>query len=472
MAGLVAAWQLTQAGLKPVLVESRGYTGGLVAGSQLAGIAYDIGAEGWATRRPDTSQLATELGLVVEPPVRQPSWVWFDDGAFAMPSDAVLGIPSDVTSTDVVTAIGGTAADLAAGLDSRPVPDEVPESLGELVRTRLGEEVLTRLVGPIAGGIHAAVPDLLSADVVAPGLRAALVRTGSLQQAVAAQVRARGDSQVVASVAGGMFRMPQTLHEQIEAAGGQILTRTGAKSISASPTTAGAASDLVPDGHDAQGGRWLVTTAATSRNPNPSLPPIPDGEPVTYCTDRVIVACSAAPALDLLSGVIDVTGPALTAGAPIAHVNLALQAPELDGAPRGGGMLVAPGSTTVKAKALTHLSRKWPSLGASCPSHVHLVRVSYGRKGEKAVPLSVKQALTDASVLFGVKLTSDQLLDSAIIHWDGALAPTTPRTRAWVQELHARLEKVPGLALTGAWASGSGIGALVPHARTAARKLA
>ncbi|MDU4677587.1 MAG: protoporphyrinogen oxidase, partial [Cutibacterium granulosum] len=234
----------------------------------------------------------------------------------------------------------------------------------------------------------------------------------------------------------------------------------------------GAANVPKPDGHDAQGGRWLVTTAATSRNPNPSLPPIPDGEPVTYCTDRVIVACSAAPALDLLSDVIDVTGPALTAGAPIAHVNLALQAPELDGAPRGGGMLVAPGSTTVKAKALTHLSRKWPSLGASCPSHVHLVRVSYGRKGEKAVPLSVEQALTDASVLFGVKLTSDQLLDSAIIHWDGALAPATPRTRAWVQELHARLEKVPGLALTGAWASGSGIGALVPHARTAARKLA
>ncbi|MEA5639512.1 protoporphyrinogen/coproporphyrinogen oxidase [Cutibacterium granulosum] len=481
MAGLVAAWQLTQAGLKPVLVESRGYTGGLVAGSQLAGIAYDIGAEGWATRRPDTSQLATELGLVVEPPVRQPSWVWFDDGAFAMPSDAVLGIPSDVTSADVVTAIGGKAADLAAELDSRPVPDEVPESLGELVRTRLGEEVLTRLVGPIAGGIHAAAPDLLSADVVAPGLRAGLVRTGSLQQAVAAQVRIRGDSPVVASVAGGMFRMPQTLHEQIEAAGGRILTRTGAKSISvsptglepgASPTTAGAANVPTPDGHDAQGGRWLVTTAATSRNPNPSLPPIPDGEPVTYCTDRVIVACSAAPALDLLSDVIDVTGPALTAGAPIAHVNLALQAPELDGAPRGGGMLVAPGSTIVKAKALTHLSRKWPSLGASCPSHVHLVRVSYGRKGEKAVPLSVEQALTDASVLFGVKLTSDQLLDSAIIHWDGALAPTTPRTRAWVQELHARLEKMPGLALTGAWASGSGIGALVPHARTAARKLA
>ena len=44
MAGRVAAWQLTQEGLRPVLVESRGYTGGLVAGSPLAWSSYDIGA--------------------------------------------------------------------------------------------------------------------------------------------------------------------------------------------------------------------------------------------------------------------------------------------------------------------------------------------------------------------------------------------------------------------------------------------
>ena len=31
MAGLVAAWQFTQEGLRPVLVESRGYTGGLLS---------------------------------------------------------------------------------------------------------------------------------------------------------------------------------------------------------------------------------------------------------------------------------------------------------------------------------------------------------------------------------------------------------------------------------------------------------
>ena len=55
MAGLVAAWQFTQEGLHPVLVESRGYTGGLIARSTLAGISYDIGAEGWAVRLPDLS---------------------------------------------------------------------------------------------------------------------------------------------------------------------------------------------------------------------------------------------------------------------------------------------------------------------------------------------------------------------------------------------------------------------------------
>ena len=73
MAGLVAAWQFTQEGLHPVLVESRGYTGGLIARSTLAGISYDIGAEGWAVRLPDTAELATELGLTVEKPTIAPS---------------------------------------------------------------------------------------------------------------------------------------------------------------------------------------------------------------------------------------------------------------------------------------------------------------------------------------------------------------------------------------------------------------
>ena len=57
-------------------------------------------------------------------------------------------------------------------------------SLGELVRRRMGERVLDDLVVPIAGGVHSTHPDQLDPDRVAPGLRAALLREGSLARAV------------------------------------------------------------------------------------------------------------------------------------------------------------------------------------------------------------------------------------------------------------------------------------------------
>lgn len=220
----------------------------------------------------------------------------------------------------------------------------------------------------------------------------------------------------------------------------------------------------------ASGDRWYLPQSGSI------FAPVTDGEIRSFLTPRVVVACSAGPATKLLSNVIDTVGPELAPGAPIGHVNLALQAPALDSSPRGNGMLVAPGTTTVTAKALTHMSAKWPSLRESCPEGLHLLRVSYGRSGEANVALSVDQALTDASVLLGVDLSAEQVVDSQIIHWTGSLAPTTPQARAWRDGLHRQLEVLNQsgqgrIGLVGSWASGSGIAALVPQARRTVRQL-
>ncbi|MDU4206004.1 MAG: NAD(P)-binding protein, partial [Cutibacterium acnes] len=229
MAGLVAAWQFTQEGLHPVLVESRGYTGGLIARSTLAGISYDIGAEGWAVRLPDTAELATELGLTVEKPTIAPSWVYFDDACFAMPDNAILGIPANLSDPAVIIALGAEEAARAAELDRAPMPEDLPRDLGTLVASRMGSEVLRRLVTPIAGGIHAADPHLLSVDVVSPGLRAAAQATGSLAAGVALCRSRMPAGPAVASVAGGMFIMPAELRRQAEQAGATTMTRVGAR---------------------------------------------------------------------------------------------------------------------------------------------------------------------------------------------------------------------------------------------------
>ncbi|MCQ8210819.1 protoporphyrinogen oxidase, partial [Cutibacterium acnes subsp. acnes] len=76
----------------------------------------------------------------------------------------------------------------------------------------------------------------------------------------------------VASVAGGMFIMPAELRRQAEQAGATTMTRVGARGLTR------------------HGDQWLVETAGTSRNPDPSLPPVTDGEIRSFLTPRVVVA--------------------------------------------------------------------------------------------------------------------------------------------------------------------------------------
>src|SRR4029453_10475823 len=68
-------------------------------------------------------------------------------------------------------------------------------SVAELVRKRMGKRVLDRLVAPVVGGVHSADPGLLDVDMVAPGLREAQSKHGSLAAAVAAQRKASAQRQ-------------------------------------------------------------------------------------------------------------------------------------------------------------------------------------------------------------------------------------------------------------------------------------
>lgn len=63
IAGLSAAWQLSQDGLKPLLVEARGYLGGLIAPGYIGPVQVDLGAETFVPRGVETAQMVAALGL-------------------------------------------------------------------------------------------------------------------------------------------------------------------------------------------------------------------------------------------------------------------------------------------------------------------------------------------------------------------------------------------------------------------------
>ena len=537
IAGLTATWDLVRAGLRPLLIEARGYTGGLVAAGSIGGARMDLGAEGFVVRGRAATSMLAELGLRTAAPHGRPrlflpplapgtgagSSRW---GLHRFPDHAYLGIPADPLAADVVAIIGQEAAHRAA--QDANLPGEVgtsPEDPGDLasfVTTRMGAGVLERLVRPIVAGIHSADPADLAADVVMPGLRRATAELGSLSAAVAAVLERRrarkdgaGGRSVDAAVEGGLFRLTDALREAIEAGGGSVRTRTGAQW-------------LRPGGdQDCAGGEaptaWRVGIAPTRRGPTPSDEPVPDGAQEVVVTDRVVVACSAGAALRLLQGIPGLPASAteltVPVGAPIARFTLVARAPELSGEPVGSGLLVAPtgvaepgelagpaepaaaasssadagasdlasdgtvpggGSASptacpVRAKALSHLSAKWPWVGAELRAlhgpDVHALRLSYGRPGQPRPQVDLQVALDDVAALTGVRIEPEAVIDHMLVRWDGTLPPVTPAYRERTTRLEEQLAPVSGLEVTGAWVAGTGIAAVVEHARAAAGRL-
>ena len=522
IAGLSAAWQLSQDGFKPLLVEARGYLGGLIAPGYIGPVQVDLGAETFVPRGVETAQMVAALGLEALAPSGDGARLFLPPNRANGESrwrlwrflrDAYLGIPADPGADDVVAVLGAKAAQRAA--QDRHLGSEVGqgaegEILAGFVAARMGQAVVDRLVRPIVAGIYTCDPADLATDTVTPGLRQATREHGCLADAVAFLLarsrKATGGRSVDKCVRGGMFQLTAALSQAITTAGGTVLTRVGAQQLiapdaagnadtasgAATCGASGASNAASHDASDSSGtpdssGYWQVVLAPTKPGPTPSSEPVPAGTPRTLRTKRLVVACSARPALRLLASAnlaaldTDITIPV---GAPIARYSLLVDSPELDAAPVGQGLLVAPASpascadtqagaveSPVGAKALSHLNVKWPWIAHALAPHQHLLRLSYGRLGQSEPQVSLEQALADVQVLTGVTIHPEQVSEHKLVRWNGTLPPLPPSYRARIAAFMSQVENIEGLAVTGAWVGGTGVNAVVAHARTNARRL-
>jgi oxygen-dependent protoporphyrinogen oxidase len=453
VAGLVAARELALSGLRPLVLEAWRSPGGVVGRHEVDGLALDAGAESFATRGGVVAALADELGLAdrVVTPERHGAWVRLPSGAGPLPRTGLLGIPADPWAADVRRTIG-LAGSLRASLD-RLLPARLGTAegttLGALVRARAGRRVLDRLVRPVVAGVHAAEPDDVAADAVAPGLVAAVRREGSLARGVTAQRALAPAGSAVAGFRGGLHVLVDALAADLAAHGGAVRTGAPVQAV----TRAGDGFAVTLDG--------------------------PDGAAETLTTPRLVVATPRA--VDLLAGVAPgLTGLTTDPGADIVLVTLVLDAPALDAAPRGTGVLVARGVAGVRAKALTHATAKWAWLAEAAGPGRHVVRLSYGRAGEAAgAPDALPRdpdaltdlALQDAAAVLGVPLRCEQVRAAARVRWRQGLPVPSAAHRETVRRVRAAVADVPGLAVVGAWVSGNGLASVVPDARATAAAL-
>ncbi|MBF4572199.1 FAD-dependent oxidoreductase [Herbiconiux sp. VKM Ac-1786] len=477
--GLVTALQLAKLGHSVHVVEAREQPGGFVGAHELAGIRLDSGAESFATRKGTVAALAAEVGLgdEVVAPNRAGAWVRWNGGTAPLPAAGILGIPG-VPLADDVRRVIGWGGSLRAYLDRlMPLLRVRPEhDLGDIVRRRMGRRVLDRLVTPVVAGVHSADPSDVDVRTVAPGLTQAMTTQGSLSGAVMALREQAPAGSQVQGVVGGMHRLIAALEEQLAFYGGTLETGTRVVSLQR-------LGEQGPDeGADARP-RWSVELAPSAPAPVPSsVSPsaaspesAPPSAPRRLTARALVVAAGFRPALALLSDAGVAALPAADAWpepASVAIATIVVDDARLDAHPRGTGVLVAPGTTGVTAKALTHSTAKWSWLAARLPPHRHVLRLSYGRGGETLVEPELGTVLADASTLLGVPLSRADVVDSDLVRWDDSLAFATVGHKARVAQLAEAVSAVPGLDVVGAWVSGTGLAATVEQAKASASVVA
>lgn len=411
VAGLVVARELVLLGHAVRILEASDHPGGQVAGHLVGDVRLDLGAEAFATRDGVVSAYLERLGLAqrVVAPLDAPAWLCTATGDLVpLPAVSLLGIPSAPLARDVVRVVGrgGAWRGLVDALLPGPVGSRLP-TLGALVRRRMGDAILERLVAPVVEGIHSTHPDRLPVSAV-PGLVHNLLRENSLSRAV---TRMRIDApagSLVASLEGGMTSLVDHLVADLDRFGVRI--EFGTRVVEAH------ADRVVIDRGDVQpeeiAGRVVIAA--------PGLVVDSQGAPGETTETHLVTL------------VLSASGP---------HVSA------LADAPRGTGVLVARGGT-VHARALTHVTAKWPHLRSALEGR-EVVRLSYEH------PADADQALRDAATLLGSTITSDAVEHVGSVTWFRA----------------QRLVPTGDVPVVGEQVAGTGLAAVIQHAVETARSL-
>ena len=432
LAGLTAAYLMAQDGGDVLLLEGAAEVGGKLRRAEVGGVMLDVGAEAMLNRRPEGVALARELGLDVVHPSTAASSVWTRGQLRRLPR-SLMGVPldlDDLRSSGVLSDEGLARA--TAEQPGVPVGDDV--SVGRLVASRLGDEVVDRLVEPLLGGVYAGRARELSARATVPQL-VAVAALGRLLDVELPVV----DTPVFAGLAGGVAGLADALAGRVEvrrSASVRELRRTAA-------------------------GFELVVGSAAA--------------PELVKADEVVLAAPAAPTARLLTEVAPVAAAEL-AGieyASVAVVTLALPAASLAHLPGTSGFLVPPvEGRAIKASTFSFAKWGWVRDAGAEQGLVHL-RTSVGRHREEAQLQRTDEELVASSLadLRDAVGLAAAPVDSHVQRWGGGLPQYAVGHLDRVARVRAAVAEVAGLAVCGAAYDGVGIPAVIASARRAVTDL-
>ena len=442
--GLAAAfeWRQRRPDDEIVVLEAGDRVGGKLDRVELAGRWYDTGPEAMLARVPEAVRLVERLGLadrLVAPATTQAAVV-LPDGRHPLPAGTVLGVPASADGLAGILTPDGVAR-MAAEAQLPPLTWDGDVAVGALLRERLGDEVVDRLVEPLLGGVYAGRADELSLVATMPQLAAQLPAAGSVLGAATAardagaRSRFDADAPVFVTVADGIGSLPAAL---VAASGADVRLRTPAHGLT----------------RTAAGFELSVGRA---------------NAPERLTADAVLVTAPAPKAARLLASVAPGAVEPLQ-GIPYASMAVVAMAFPAQDVVAGSGLLVPP-VTGRLVKGVTVSSSKWPHLDGG---EALLVRSSVGRfRAEEDLQRDDDElvAAVVADVADLLELDRPEPLQTVLVRWGGGLPQYLVGHRDRVAAVRAAVAEVPGLEVAGAAFDGVGVPACIRDATRAVTAL-
>jgi len=431
LSGLLFSYRLSQNGKKVFLAEAQSHLGGSVSSVKMNDFLIDSGAESFSLSSNATVKLLEELALAKNLVSPEPlkSHLKFESKLLPIPK-GLLGIPSDLTSPDLIDLFTDGELSLAKKLDSSSW--ELPEvmSLGTLVENRYGSAFVEKLLTPVVMGVYANSPYSIEANFLMPELVAKAQEFQSLEKAVS-NIRSKNlqPGANVKSLKFGMHSLINSLATGSEKLGATLM-------VNKRVVTANYHDDL-----------WWIDTQ--------------DKE--TISAKSLIVTCPAAQAKNIFQNYPKIESLLSRFRTKDAHIVLLLiKSSKLNNFPVGTGCLKVNGLASASAKATTHISAKWKWIKDLLPENTHLIRLSYNaRKLQENELVSDEEIRHDMQDFYNLESADFDILEIQQIYWKDGLSQIDPGHGSLMQELAKVQSEFSGLTFGGSMSSGSGITSLI-----------
>ncbi|MBB3111163.1 oxygen-dependent protoporphyrinogen oxidase [Paenibacillus phyllosphaerae] len=460
--GLCAAYELIKSSppnskLDITLLESSSQLGGAIQTLRRDGFVIEKGPDSFLFRKPAVVQLCKELGLekdlVAMSPDSTKSFIYMNKQLHPMPEGLSLGIPTRIgpfIKTDLLTLKGKVRAAMDFIIPRRTATDD--ESLGSLIKRRLGTEVADHLVSPVLAGIYAGDLNKLSTAATFPQMAYMEQKHRSLILGMLANRRTVQDANssekhrlpehlkksMFLSLREGLMMLVERLNDVLRSSGVQIITKCEVRRVVG-----------VTEGYQ-------ISTTGKS-----------------YTADRIIFAVPAEQTREILGERLP--GPlveALTSVPGVSVVNLAMAFNESD-IPvlfKGAGFVI-PRDQGMRITACTLTSQKWPH--TTSPGKV-LLRAYIGHSDDQKHVDEDDATLIDVAYreLSSILSIQRKPLFCEISRHYGSMPQYLPGHLDRITKLEEQVGTMyPGIIMAGKSFRGVGIPDCIRQGRDAAKKL-